>query len=386
MSKALHKAIQDRVTNAFRRARWRVTREPRLGSERADLLVEHDGHRFAVEIKVATEGRRDRLVPLFAEAVLRARAHARQMPAPTAALAVVAAPRIAPRVVAEIEAFARTFAPDVAFAVLDGEEVLRLEGTGLERVQAKLERSARPPRKTVPGKVPGQLFSDLNQWMLKVLLAPLLPSDLLTAPRADVANVSGLAKAAGASVMTAFRFAQHLKLEGFLDETTPHLRLVRIESLLSRWGAAADRPSRDIPMNWVLPGDPQRQLKDCVVRLNSAPDRRSACLGLFAAAASLGYGHVHGVPPHLLLDEFDPLRLEQCGLMPTVPGDVPSVFVRVPIARRSVFRAAVEREGVLVADILQVWLDVSSHPSRGREQADLIQRKVLGSLGRRAVR
>jgi hypothetical protein len=29
------------------------------------------------------------------------------------------------------------------------------------------------------------------------------------------------------------------------------------------------------------------------------------------------------------------------------------------------------------SDILQVWLDVSQHPSRGKEQADLIWRRVL---------
>jgi hypothetical protein len=28
-------------------------------------------------------------------------------------------------------------------------------------------------------------------------------------------------------------------------------------------------------------------------------------------------------------------------------------------------------------DVLQVWIDVASHPSRGREQADLIRKRVL---------
>ena len=28
-------------------------------------------------------------------------------------------------------------------------------------------------------------------------------------------------------------------------------------------------------------------------------------------------------------------------------------------------------------DILQVWIDVTTHPSRGREQADLIRKRVL---------
>jgi hypothetical protein len=29
------------------------------------------------------------------------------------------------------------------------------------------------------------------------------------------------------------------------------------------------------------------------------------------------------------------------------------------------------------SDALQVWLDVASHPARGREQADLIRKRVL---------
>jgi hypothetical protein len=37
-------------------------------------------------------------------------------------------------------------------------------------------------------------------------------------------------------------------------------------------------------------------------------------------------------------------------------------------------------DGDAVSDILQVWLDVSVHPSRGREQADLIRRRVLDKV------
>ena len=44
--------------------------------------------------------------------------------------------------------------------------------------------------------------------------------------------------------------------------------------------------------------------------------------------------------------------------------------------RESVFRAAVIHEGVPVADILQVWLDVSFHPARGEKQAEEIRRRA----------
>lgn len=55
----------------------------------------------------------------------------------------------------------------------------------------------------------------------------------------------------------------------------------------------------------------------------------------------------------------------------------PDVYVRVPAARESVFRGTVRRNGVPVADIVQVWLDVSSHPARGAAQAGEILRRAL---------
>jgi hypothetical protein len=49
----------------------------------------------------------------------------------------------------------------------------------------------------------------------------------------------------------------------------------------------------------------------------------------------------------------------------------------VPKNPQAVFPAAVERDGVPAADILQVWLDVSNHPARGKDQADLLRKRVF---------
>ena len=53
------------------------------------------------------------------------------------------------------------------------------------------------------------------------------------------------------------------------------------------------------------------------------------------------------------------------------------MYGRIPENSESVFRGAVQRDGVPVSDILQVWLDVSSHPARGKAQAAEIRKKVL---------
>jgi hypothetical protein len=75
------------------------------------------------------------------------------------------------------------FAPDVAVGILDSEGFRHFVGPGLEKLNAASPRRAHLQKLSPPESA--YLFSDLSQWMLKVLLAPLLPVDLLRAPRRE---------------------------------------------------------------------------------------------------------------------------------------------------------------------------------------------------------
>jgi hypothetical protein len=292
-----------------------------------------------------------------------------------------------------LERFVQKYAPDSAVGLVDLEGFQWFRGQGLDPLmnatRRRVEQRLRAP---APNTVASHLFSDLNQWMLKVLLAPQIPVDLVNAPRGEYRNASQLASAASVSVMSAFRFVRQLRLEGFLDESSPILSLVRLEDLLRRWQGESLHPSREIPMRWILRGDPERQLSDALrthafdsvaassqMRRAGEPPIR-LCLGLFGAAHSLGLGFVHGVMPHLYLEQFEPTVIERLGLSLEVPRSSPDVYVRIPAVRESVFRGAVQSHGVPVSDVLQVWLDTGAHPSRGSEQADLIYRRVLKPL------
>ncbi len=167
---------------------------------------------------------------------------------------------------------------------------------------------------------------------------------------------------------------------------------------MDRWLAASQRRVLEIPVRWIL-NRKSDALADAL-RAFAVPDRapRNArnparrrvlrerprvCLGLFAAAEALGLGFVHGVQPHLYLERMSQEALEKLGLSTKGADQNPDVFVRIPGNRESVFRGAVERDQVQASDVIQVWLDVSQHPSRGKEQAELIWRRVLGpALGR----
>ncbi|HXH05905.1 MAG TPA: hypothetical protein VNI83_04870 [Vicinamibacterales bacterium] len=342
-------------------------------------------------MKSAPEGRRDRLIPLLAQAILEVRAAASTRPS-AAPLAVVAAPYIPERTVQAIRRFAGEYASGTAVGVVDLEGLRVFMGRGLEALNAT--RHSKPKRVArVAGVRPTGLFSDLNQWMLKVLLAPRIPEGLLAAPRAEYRNASELAKAAGTSVMSAFRLLQSLGAEGFLYPTQGPIRLARLPELMRRWRAATTRPARDWPMRWVLRRDPSTQLRHALhrytrltarstdrTRRDGPHGRPRVCLGLFAAADSLGVGFVRGVPPHIYVEELTTDVLDELGLSPFPAGDRADVLVRVPTSRESVFRGAVVRDGVPVADVLQVWLDVADHPARGEAQAREIERRVLGAL------
>ena len=359
------------LADIFEQAGWQVEREPKVDGSELDMIVRHpDGViAYAVEVKAAIEGRADRLLPLFSQAILQSQHGAGQGAAP---LAVVAAPKVSQGAAEKILKFAEHYASNAAAGVIDFEGLRLFRGPHLEGLNAE------PPHKSSfaskSSRISGHLFSDLNQWMLKVLLAPQVPEKLLSAPREQYRNASQLASAAGVSVMSAFRLVQQLQDDGFLYESGPYLSLVRREELFRRWQAASVRSVKEMPMRFLLKGEPRAQLRRM---LNSG----RVCLALFAAAKELGFGFVEGVPSYVYVERIQPAnRAAWKDLRPCESGERPDVILRQAPAPQSVFRGLAHPNGMASCDVLQVWVDVSSHPSRGREQAELIRKRVLNRI------
>jgi len=98
----------------------------------------------------------------------------------------------------------------------------------------------------------------------------------------------------------------------------------------------------------------------------------------------LKLGFVEGVPPYVYVEHIRPSDLSAFrNLRQAEPSEIPDLILRQAPAPQSIFRGMVRPNGIAACDVLQVWLDVSSHPSRGREQADLIRRKVLEKVIKR---
>jgi len=375
----------------LRKQGWKVLEQPGDEHLRADLAAERSGKNYVFEIKRASEGRRDRVIPLLSEAALQAAYVSNQLPGKPFPVAVVVANYLPEPIAEQAKASLRKLAPHVAVGLMDSEGFRSFSGFDLEFLDSERRPGSAVPSRKLRAHAP-QLFSDLNQWMLKILLAPAVPESYLSAPRGHYEGASQLAAAAGVSVMSAFRFVEQFSKEGFLEQSSGRLRIVRAEELVNRWLGAAQKRNLEVPMRMILQRGkgalagalrsyisasdipPNQRLKS----RNELPSKHSrACLGLFAAAEQLGVGFVHGAEPHVYVERMNQELLSLLGLSAKGADNQADTYVRVPVNRESVFRGVVLKDGVPSSDIVQVWLDVSGHPSRGKEQADLIYRRIL---------
>jgi hypothetical protein len=370
MRRTMPKIEEEELADLFSLNGWDVRREWRHGSEYPDLMASKDGLTYAVEVKSITEGRPDRVIALLSQAILQAQAYATSRG--VSPLAVVRVGAASPSLIEKLLHFRNHFAPNIAIGLVSPEGARKFVGPGLESLNSELVSTRTRSLGTVQSKST-DLFSDLNQWLLKVLLAPEIPEQYLGGPRAKYRNASELSVASDVSLMTASRFVSRLREEGFLNESLNSLELVRRHELFHRWQSAALRSAPEARMRYLVP-NASSGIKKIVLN-------HKACLGLFAAADALHVGHVSGVPAYVYVQKVPrSLRETWKGLIPAKPGERADVILRQASAPQSVFRGAVWADGVLVSDILQVWLDVSAHSSRGKEQANLLRHKVLGTV------
>jgi hypothetical protein len=370
---SLHKsAFEQQLASLLARDGWRISRSTRPGDP--DLRIAKGDLSYVAEVKAAPDGRRSMLEALLADAVLRSRALARQSGSSTKALAVVAAPALSESMVGALREYVRDFAPDVALGLVDARGRTELHGEGLEGLGAASSPRLRRARRS--GSHETDLFSDLNQWMLKILLGRYLPAELLAVPRERIESASDLARLAKVSLPSAWRFLSALKDAGFVEDTDRGLELVRRDDLMGAWFSAVRRPHLEVRAALKLPvPDPVRILEPVVSAYRASHGR--IAWATFAASSHLGYQFVRGAPLHTYVEDLGEATLGRLDLVPAREHEVAHVILRRPRWPEAVFRSIVARNGQPVTDIVQCWLDVGQQPARGSEQAELLWRRVL---------
>jgi hypothetical protein len=366
------RALEGALVRRFESRGWNVRRS--RGSGLGDLSVAKGGLQYAVELKAAQEGRRPLLEAFLADALLRAQAAARAHHPPSRALAVVAAPALSDAMARALRDYVSAVAPGAAFGLVDSRGRFEFHGEGLEGLTG--EPTRRPRRSRTATTHVGDLFSDLNQFMLKVLLGRFLPEELLHVQRGRIEGAAQLSKLAGTSLPSAWRFLSGLKDAGFIEESNGALEVVRRDDLLSAWMSAVHRPPHEVRAAFSIPVKQPLSVLEPRVRAFYSAGQRIAWGG-FAAIARLGFQFVHGAPLHLYVDDLSETTLRRLNLVRAESNQASQVILRKSRWPESVFRAALEKGGQPTTDILQCWLDVRQHPARGAEQASVLWTRVL---------
>lgn len=344
----------------------------------ADLLFRQDGIWYVAVVKASRQARRAELEGLLAAAMLEVREYAAKEPNQPVPMAIVTAPSLSGAMLADLENFAGRFGrfegQAMAWGAVDERGLVKLCGPHL----AIYQRPSKPKKHLLPASSIN-LFTDLHQWMLKVLMSQGLPTHLQITGRSNQAPIESateLASIAGVSVPHAARFLASLDRENFL-ERVDELKLINRESLFSRWQAAYSlRHPTQIRARWLFrQREPQQHLQALLTqRWEQSQD---VCLGLFAACKYWGYGHVEGVSPHILVKQYSPELLKALKLTLAEPGESVDVFLQEPHFPQAVFRGVQMIENCPIADILQCWLDVAAYPARGDEMAQLLYDHVI---------
>ena len=336
------------------------------------MLLKHGSKTLAAVVYMG-DGRRDRLIPQMGLCILESRVFAGEMGGNAQPLVIALIPIATNSHFEAIEKMFKRLAPDVGWAVVsqDGSWRIQLRDfSNQKQLHKQIYRYSGPSTSTSVN-----LFSDGNQWLLKTLFAEYLPEGTINAPRTTYISGRQLAERALVSHVSANRFVSQLMIEGYLDTKADHLKLKNRKDLLLRWRAACNTSKTELKANFLFPSN-----ADSLLRKLMRANYENACLGLFAAADALGVGHVSGTPIYLYVPKLSEVTLGLGGwreLKPVNASEAAAVIIRQAPFPKSIYRGSVNRDGMRCTDLLQTWLDVSYHPMRGQEQANLIYEQHL---------
>lgn len=377
---------------------------------RVDLLVTEGTRTLAIVLRDAPDAREDHLRSRLAEALLTASAACALTENDWIPVGIVAAPHVTGVMSSVIEGHVPGLAEglrheQVGWGVVDDGGLVRVHVPGIDVTRGQ-ETELRPEQPAVFDP-----FTDRGQWLLKVLLAALIPEKYIVGVDREQHSTPmtqqivprtayQLGPKAGVSTATADRVTRWLKSEGFLDDADSALRPRRVPDLMARWRGRYPGPSAFIPAAWHVPTrDSLGALRAALVRFAgrrasagfaTAPPASGgglqakqprACLASFTACDALGVGIVKGMPLRIYLEQPEQ-ALDALGLRRAAAGQPPDVLVLKPSHPESIFRAHVVRDRVAAADAIQCWLDMAHERARGEEQAHALEGGALGPLFR----
>jgi len=336
--------------------------------ESTDFQITMNDWEYLVEVKYFSMIRIQELIGSLSASILRTKRLAKNISAMPLVLGY--APRIGSKAVERVEEFMSLNADDVSWGLLDQAGRVRLhfpaQGLDVDRRSIKGAEKAEPERSRQV-----QLFSDLNRWLLKILLLRDAPAGMWGGPRELVDTPTLLGRVGNVSVAKAHRFFNAFEDRNYLRRTAEGIRVVRKELLMNAWMTEEIHHQKaEMPARFLFePTD------NPLERLTRLPDQRFAISGFEACRL---HGVLHTVSPGLTIhveDDFSAF-LEHWDLEECTHRDANVVLTRQRYPE-SVFRGTVMFQNLPVVDLLQAALDVRPLKSRGLEQAEFIIHHVF---------
>jgi hypothetical protein len=278
-----------------------------------------------------------------------------------------------------LEDYRKRFMPELGWLLLDGDGGAVWQVNGEPGRQDASRPSGGGLRLPAVQHASGSLFSANTQWLLKVLLLSGMDPAYWGGPNLSGRwSVGGLASAAGRPQPSVSLFLKKAEQASVIDRRSVSGELVvrNLPALLERWAHELQgRRGQEIWARSIYPDEPAAAVlermrgSDAVVVSGHAAAHLH---GLGVASSRWPLVHVRDLAGALERFDLQIAKADEAG----------ALALCAPRAAEAVFGGAVERDGLRVADLLQVWLDVRLRPDRGQEQAEHLWQQVLAPFFR----
>jgi hypothetical protein len=379
--KSRQQYLSDRIINLLQSIGMQIRKEGLLeGQSRVDMVCRDEKSKVRIEFKAMNLYRAPDFRAAIGDAILRFRHenHGARSAGVRFMMAFLLQ-RMSRKAVEDLKEYANIYLPGLQWAILaeDGSGVISL-GEREERMSvAPYEDEIHRDR----GANRGSIFSSNNQWLFKVLLLSGMDSKYWGGASRRPDSVNELAAIAGVPQPSVSAFMKNAKQAGFLKEGGKDFQIQHHQELLDDWGyALKNRASHAIGLRSIYPNEPVDNL---LVKLRSyRHDRQN---GPAAVRIAIG-GHMGCHLLGLGRSNMRQVRLYAEGEVKDLLSALDLVEEPVASAQialllqpnnASVFRGAVDVDGVWICDVLQCYFDVRYSYARGKEQADYIYERIL---------
>ncbi|MDZ4819199.1 MAG: hypothetical protein SGJ20_09530 [Planctomycetota bacterium] len=332
-----------------------------------DFALKTSNSQIVVKVKATQSARLVDLEGRLASASLQVQRFAKE--AGARPVIMIDLPKLGPKALVFALDYMAQNAPEIGWCLFDSSGAFRFEIPTLGISKSKKPRLEYKSRRS-PARE--SLFSDLNRWMLKILLMRDVPSNLWGGPKERVMSAKDLRTVAKVSTEKAYSFLRAFAEAGYVRETSDGIIVTRRAEMLQKWlnHELAFRTD-SVAVRWIFGHAPDLTK----ILLQQDGPTQFAVTG-FEACHLLGVLHTPVPRKEVCIFGDVEIAIKAWHLQECEPRDADFLILKLPNPK-SVLRGHVTANELPVVDVLEAALAVIGQLPRGAEQAQYIFTEVL---------